>query len=250
MITVLASLLPAAALILPSAAAPMPSAEQTQRIAASFVLALGRAPSAGELAQYAQLGPLSIADLIARLRERLANDPAARRATWVSAGEDAFGRAPGEDGPGLPPAGTGTYFELMQRHVAQLAGHPAEYEQVLRRAYQFLLRRDAYPDEIDYWKRQDPLPYALVVDWPRRNQPGLMVTGGTATICVNSDFLSTVRLAPEVAAEARAAAGLPPAADAENHLVAAGAAHVASRGGMHLVTAGTADLRSARAGDP
>ena len=254
---VLAFLLLAAASILPSAGAPAPSAEQTQRIAASFVLALGRAPSAGELAQWAEAGPLPLTGLIARLRERLASDPAARRATVVRAGEDALGRTPAEDEIARWSDGARTYSELMQGQLAGLAAHPADYAAVVQRAYQFLLRRAPYPTEIDYWNHRPTLSYALLVacleNWARRNQPGLMETRGDATVSANSDFLAAILLSPAVAAEARAAVGLLPAGDAPapgHHLVAPGAAGIVSAGGIHFAAAGSARLFPARAAGP
>ncbi len=246
MITVLASLLPAAALILPSAPAPAPSSEQTRRVAAAFVLALGRAPSGSELAQYGAAGPLPVPDLVARLREQLARDPAARRATVIKSAADAFGRAPTDDEIARwSGGGVRTYTELVQDHVAWLAAHPADYEAVLQRAYQFLLRRDPYPSEVGYWKKRPVLSCALLVacleNWARRNQPGLMETSGEATVSINSEFLLVVPLPPEIAAEARAAVGLP--APAPGHtLIAAGASGVVSSGGIHFVAAGAANI--------
>jgi hypothetical protein len=146
------------------------------------------------------------------------------------------------------PSAVLTYTEWMQRHVQWLAGHPDEYTEVMHRAYRLLLRRDAYVEEIEYWRKQDTLTYVLLVgcveDWARRNQPGLMVTNGTATVSVNSEFLTTVRLSPVVAAEARSAAGLgtteseEAARSSRQHLLAAGAGKVATGGGIHFAAAG------------
>ena len=249
----LASLLVVAAIAsTPATASPL-STDQTKRLAASFVLAQGRAPSSAEIQQWTQQGPLSIADLIARQRTQLQSDAATMRATAVKAWQDAFGRAPSEEEIGSWPRGANTYTELMQRHVQWLAGHPADYEKVMQRAYQYLLRREIYPLEIDYWKKQGALPYILLLacleDWARRNQPGLMVTVGIATVSVNSEYLVTVRLSPALAAEARAAAGLSPAADATagHNLVAAGAGNLVTGGRIHFVAAGAADPGPVRA---
>ena len=60
--------------------------------------------------------------------------------------------------------------------------------------------------EIEYWKRQPALSYALLVgcieDWARRNRPGLMATTGVASVSVNSAYLATIRLSPGVASPA------------------------------------------------
>ena len=220
------------------------SPEPAERIAASCVLALGRPPSSAELAQSTGAGALSVAELIARHRARIAGDPALRRAVADRACRDALGEPLPADEPGESSPEAVTYSELVQLRLAWLAAHPADYEAVIRRAYRFLLRRDPYPSEAEYWKQRPTLSYALLVacleDWARRNQPGLMETSGVATVSVNSEFLTALRLSPEVAAEARAAIGLP-AADTlppGHHLVAPGGAGVATAGGIHFAAAG------------
>lgn len=244
----------AAGLAFPSAPALAQSAEQQERIATSFVLALGRTPTALETEPWTKQEPFSLADLVARHRRQLQGDAATARAVIVKAGQDAFGLSPSEDRI-KSLSGGDTYAELMQRHLRWLAEHPADYDQVVHRAYRLLLRRDAYSTEIDYWKRQPALSFALLVgcieDWARRNRPGLTATTGVASVCVNSEYLATVRLSPAVAAEARAAAGLVPAGDAAlaaaagRNLVAPGADQVVSVGGIHFTAAGAADLASA-----
>jgi len=246
-----ASLCLLAALASPSATAIAQSAEQEERIAASFVLALGRVPTFGEMEQWTKEEPLSVADLIARHRRQLQTDAAGRRAVFIRAWQDAFGLAPGEGEIGSLSVGA-TYTDLVQRHIRRLAGQPAAYEQVVHRAYRRLLQRDAYPTEIDYWNRQPTLSFVLlagcVENWATRNQPGLMAATGVATVSVNSGCLATVRLSPVVAREARAATGLVPSGDpalaaaAGRHLVAPGADQVASVGGIHFTAAGAIDL--------
>ena len=226
------------------------SAQDDERIAASFVLALGRTPAAADVEQWAKDGPRSVADLIGRHREALRHDAAAGREVAVKAGQDAFGRAPDEDEIRRLSVGE-IYSEIVQRHVRQLAGDRAEYERVVHRAYRLHLQRDAYAVEIDYWKARPATSFVLlaacVENWARRNQPGLMATAGVPSVSVNSLYLAAVRLSPAVAAEARAAAGLPPAdaafgAALGRHVVAPGAAAIASVGGIHFAAAGAADL--------
>lgn len=227
---------------------------QEERIAASFVLALGRTPTPDEIQRWATKDPTPLADLLARHRHQLQGDRAAERGVIVKASLDAFGRAPTEDEV-RNLSGAGTYVDLMQRHLQWLAGRPAEYEQVMHRAYRLLLKRDAYSVEIEYWTRQPVLSFALLVggieDWARRNRPGLMATAGVASVSINSPWLATVRLSPGVAAEARAAAGLVQTSDAAQAsalgrtVVAPGAERVASVGGITFVAAGAPDLASA-----
>ena len=249
-----ALLVSAVVLACPPAVAVAQPAAQQERVAASFVLALGRTPTSGELEQWAKQEPLPLADLVARHRGQLQSDPAAQQAVIAKASQDAFGRAPGEDGvTGVP--GGGPYAEVVQRHLRWLAEHPDVYERVMNRAYRLVLRRDAYSIEADYWKRQPALSFALLAgcidDWARRNQPGLMATAGSASVSVNSAYLVTVRLSPAVAAEARAASGMAPSRLAPRDsalgrtIVAPGAEQVASVGGIFFAAAGSARLASA-----
>ncbi len=233
-----------------TAPAPAQSTAQEERIGAAFVLALGRAPSAGEPGQWSQQGKLSVAELVARLQQQ--SDPGARRALVVQTCADAFGRAPAGGEIDAWSAGRPTYTGLMKQHVQWLAEHPKEYGQVIERAYQRVMRRPAYAEEIDYWNARPVLSYALlcgcIEDWARRNAPGLMATTGTPTVSVHSAWLTTVRLSPAVAVEARAATGLFPAGDANlaaatgRNLIAAGAGSVVTSGGIHFVAAGRAHL--------
>jgi hypothetical protein len=246
-------------LIVLSAAAPAAalaqSAAQEERVAASFVLALGRTPTAAETDQWVKQEPMSLADLMARHLQQLQGDPAAARAVTARAGWDTLGRAPGEGDP-VGASDVGTYTDLMQRSLRWLADHPSEYEQVLNRAYRLVLQRDVYSIETDYWKRQPVLSFALLAgcidDWARRNQPGLMATAGVASVSVNSAYLATIRLSPAIAAEARMAAGLLPAGGVPDasalgrNVVAPGAGEVASVGGIHFAAAGSARLSPTR----
>jgi hypothetical protein len=227
---------------------------QEERIAASFVLALGRAPAPEEIRLWLTNDPSPLADYVARHRRQLGGNRAAERAVIVKASQDAFGRAPTEE-EARSLSGVGIYADLMKRHLQWLAAHPAEYEQVMHRAYRLLLRRDAYSVEIEYWARQPVLSYALLVgcvqDWARRNQPGLMATTGVASVSINSRYLATVRLSPGVAAEARAAIGFVQEGDAARALalgrtvVAPGAERVASVGGITFIAAGSPALAPA-----
>jgi hypothetical protein len=234
------------------------SGEQEERIGASYVLALGRPPSPDEIGQWSKQGNLSVGDLIARHRQQLQSDAGVMRATVVKACADAFGREPTEPEVDAWSAGNRIYTELMKQHVQWLGGHPQEYRQVIERAYQLVMRRPAYPVEIDYWKAQPTLSYALLVgcieDWARRNAPGLMATTGTPTVSLHSAYLTTFRLAPGIADEARAAVGLVPTGDANlvsaagRNLVAAGAGNVVTSGHINFVAAGGASLLPTRNG--
>jgi hypothetical protein len=240
----------AAANLLP--AESLPNEKQSERIAAAYLLALGRKPTRTDVAPWTQQAQdeLTISAALTHLRAQLEGDNATRHTVIIKACYDAFGRAPTDDESRAWAAAmpVSTYTELMQRHVQSLRDNSAEYERVIQRVYPFVIGREAYTEEVDYWKKHGVLPYCLLVacveNWARRNQPGLMVTSGTPTVSVNSEFLLTVRLSPAVAAEARAATGLDAGSDAwtvsalAHTLVTPGGEHVISAGRIHFVAAG------------
>lgn len=225
-------------------AQPASPATQAERVGAAFVLAQGRAPSAAELQQWTQSGATTVSDLLARHRQQLQNDDDAARTVATRAAADAFGQIKAD----APAAAGALYVEQLQQHVQQLSANPAEYAQVIHRAYQRALRRDPYDLELGYWRAKPVLSYALLVgcieNWGLRNAPGLMATTGAPTISVNSNFLTAVRLSPAVAIEARTAAGLGAASDADlfaasgRTLVAPAAADVISVGHIHAAVCG------------
>ena len=223
---------------------------QNDRVAAAFVLARGRVPTAAEIEAWSAAATSPFSELLARHRQQLSEDETVRRAATAKAGVDAFGTE-GAQEPAGSQAASVTYVEQMRQHLRWLSDRPDEYARVVQRAYRAVLRRDAYPPELAYWSKRPALSFALLTacidDWARRNQPGLTVTSGPAAVNVNSAYLATVRLSPADAAELRAAAGFArprgSAAALGRHVVAPGAEEVASVGGIHLAAAGAPGLR-------
>jgi hypothetical protein len=251
-----ANLLVLAVLALPCTVANAQTPGHQERIEASFLLALGRGPSADEARACAGPDTSSVPALVALHRQRLQSDPALRRSVAIKACRDALGREPSEPEIDTWSTAGRTYAELMGEQVQRLAEHPDDYREVIDRAYRLVVHRAAHSIEFDYWNGRGTLPFMLLVgcieDWARRNAPGLMSTTGMPSVSVNSAHLTTVRLPPAIAREARAAAGL--AADKNpawratlgRHVIAAGAGELASVGGIHFVAAGRADFTPAR----
>jgi hypothetical protein len=217
---------------------------------AASVLVLGRLPTPAERERGVAETTLPLA--VTRLRADLARDPALRDAVAAKAYVDAFGRKPQSGEAVTGGASSDAYIDLMKHHVASLAQNADTFADVIRRAYPLVIHRDVYPEEIAYWKKHGALPFCLVVaaveDWARRNQPGLMVTAGKPMVSVNSDYLTTVRLSPALAAEARNLAGLAPVAATADaaapafHLIAAGGERLGTGGGIHFIAAGRPGL--------
>lgn len=240
---------------LPSVAHASP---QTERTAAAYLIALGRAPSASELDRWSNQEKLTVGKLVAQLAQNLSQDAAQQHAVRAKAFKDAYGRTPSDtELAASAKSGATTYSALMQHHLDQLAQNRDAYEDVLDRAYQLVVQRGVYPEEIAYWKKHDTLSFALLVgcveDWARRNQPGLMVTAGTPTVSINSGFLTTVRVSRPIAEEARAAIGLPGANTdyysygSSRTVIASGAGNLVAGGPIHFVASGADNLVPTRA---
>lgn len=216
--------------------------DQEERIAASFMLVQGRAPSDSEVGQWAGKGELSISKLVAGLEKQIAGSKSQKRDVFTRAFQDSFGRAPSKAEVKAGIAKGGSYNEQMKDNIAVLEGDAAKYEASIRSAYQFVISRDAYDQEIDYWTEKGTFSNVLLVGcveaWATRNQPGLMVTAGTPTISVNSIYLSTVRLSSETAAEARMAGGFATVEDSGSHLLAAGSGNLVAGGRVHFLATG------------
>ena len=223
--------------------------EATERLSASFFLALGRAPTTAELRNWEPYAGERMADLFARHRQQLAATESERLGVAARAWRDALGREPGSRGP-AELAAAGTYAEQVERLRRTLVERDEQYRAVLDRAYRRVIGRGPFVEELDYWRQHAALPYAALVgcleNWARRNAPGLTVTSGVPAICVNSGFLTTLRLSPAVAAEVRVAAGFSTTADpalaiARGHnVVMPGVAEAVSVGGVHFAAIGAA----------
>lgn len=200
-------------------------------VEAATALALGMAASSS-----APSDPAPVATQIATLGKSLPADPARRQAVQHRAYSYTFGEAPPTHTSSQLPAGT--FSAQVAAHLATLAEDAGAYRAVMQRAYQHVIGRDVYDEEVEYWGRYDTLPYTLLVgcieDWARRNQPGLMVTAGTPSISVNCELLETRRLSPATASQAAQAIGL--TADAE--VIAPGGQGVRSVGGIRFLVTG------------
>lgn len=228
------------------------SAQSTAQevISASTMIAFGRPALAGELADplYANK---TLAELLKAHQEDLKNDPALQRLVDNQAEVDAKGWRVEMKGGDLRERGV-LYVERLKQNLETLGKSPDWYRDSINRAYQLVIRRDAYPEEFAYWKNYGTLPYVVLVgaieNWAFRNQPGLMVTTGTPSIAINSRFLRTQRVPLGLANEAREVLDLPVWTDvARQHspgrnIVAVGAKDVESVGGVHFLLAGGGPL--------
>lgn len=201
------------------------SAEETQ---AAYILALGRNATAPEQAQAGGL-PATLD----HLQNQLKTTANQRQTVAARAARFVYGDA--SVAPNQPAARDALFATQVGTHLAELAENEAAYLAVLQRVYPYVVGRDIYTEEIEYWAGHPTLPYALLVgcveDWARRNQPGLMNTAGTPTVSVNCELLETQRLSPELANQVAAVMGLP----AATTVLAAGGDSLKSSGDIRFL---------------
>lgn len=181
-----------------SPATPLDSAAHDRTLAA-YALGMGRLPNTQEASN-----PKSLGDQLGQIRDHLQADSTARKTMRTRAEKYAFG--PARDKASSTNESNQIFAEVVKEHVQALSQNESAYHAVLTRAYQHVVGRDVYQEEIEYWAGHPTLPYALLVgcieDWARRNQPGLMNTAGTPAVSINCELLETARLSPEIAKEA------------------------------------------------
>jgi hypothetical protein len=206
---------------------------------AGYLLVFGELPNQTLAAHRIQ----SLPDVVERYKHALAADRQEVAAIAARAERDVFG--PGAASVAAPNGAIETYVECVRRNLQLLAHSPQRYEAAIRAAYPVVIHRDAYPEEIAYWRKHGVVPYYLLLaaieNWARRNQPGLMVTGGTPTISINSSYLVTVQIAPAEAPQVwRIATGSAEAmsAAARGAVLAPGGDGIETNGGMYFVAAG------------
>ena len=195
---------------------------------AAIALGLGRPATAAEMKH-----PKPFASTITELTKDLAASPDQHRAVAARALSFVYGHA--VESPQVEPL---LFADIVAKHLVDLSRNQPAYQQVLQRAYQQVIGRDAYVEEIEYWSKHPTLPYALLVgcieDWARRNQPGLMNTSGTPTISINCELLNTVRVSPQLAPEIDKLLGLP----TNTAVLAPGGTGIKSSGDIRFVVIG------------
>ncbi|MDQ8203950.1 hypothetical protein [Pelagicoccus sp. SDUM812003] len=155
---------------------------------------------------------------------------------------DVFGQQPAESAVAENGAPAHPYVEWVRIYLEELAYDESEYRDVIERAYLYVIKRPPYEEEISYWEELGVFAFVELVggieDWARRNQPGLMVTGGEATISVNCPYLSSLRLSPEVAEEVARAEGFQIDAESSRTVLYPNADAFISIGPVYFLIAG------------
>src|SRR6476469_10380334 len=136
--------------------------EKIQKIQASYMLAFGRMPDAGEINYWNGQAEKSVKDHLANHAKYAHDNPGEKRKLIIKSYVDALGRNPTEQEIQYWSKGYDLYYTLMKNHISWLGGNPAEYEKVIKRSYQTMLGRQPDAGELAYWKGQGTLSYVTL----------------------------------------------------------------------------------------
>lgn len=209
---------------------------KTERINASYLIAMGRKPNSGEITHWKKQGDLTVAQLVEHHRNYLAGDANMKRSLIIQAFKNSYGRAPIESEIKTNMTQKMTYAEWMINHINWLKKSTTDYTDVIKRAFKAVMGRDPQQAEINYYKSQPVMSYmvmaATLEDWKRQNG-NKAKTSGTLTIGASSSYLSYVGVSATVASEASNIIG-----QASGNVIAAGGGNAVSAGGANVVAAG------------
>jgi len=217
--------------------------EQQQRIRTSYMLALGKDATSGEVTYWSGQGNLSIAQLIERHRQYYKANPSFQRELITRSYIAAFGRNPseGEIKHWLP--GNQTYTDLVKGHVIYLVSNSAEQTSAINRAYHTVLSRKPTAQELGAGLASGGLSYLFWVGWL---QDARHPSGTNSITFGNAPILIGVPVSAGIAAEAKSAAGL---AAGGSNMVAAGGGNMVAAGGGNMVAAGGGNMVAAGGGN-
>jgi len=209
---------------------------KTERIGASYMIAMGRMANSGEITYWKSQGNLSVAQLVEKHRAYLSGDKASKRTMIIKAFKNAYGRVPTESEVATNMNQNMTYAEWMNNHLAWLNKSSADYVNVIKNSYKTVFGREPNTAEINYWKTQPVMSHMILAacheDWKRRNGNAAK-TSGSNTIGTSSSYVDLLKVGATVAGEASKIIG-----SAVGNVIAPGGGNVVSGGGGNVVAAG------------
>ncbi len=223
--------------------------ESKERVQASYLLAMGRLPSPGEITYWQGQGNLSVQQMVDRHKTYIGQDAGTRRAVIIKSYVDGLGYNPSEDEIKYHNQYPRTYTEMVNAHMQYIAANRSQREAVIKRSYRGALRREASASEVTHWMNQAVISYtylmALHEDWVRRGGNG---TNSSTSVSTSSPVLAVATVSGTVLAEAKATvASL--TSNSGGAMVAAGGGNMVAAGGGNMVAAGGGNMVAAGGGN-
>lgn len=233
-------------------------AQNNERINASYLLAFGRLPNSGEMTYWNGQGQKSVQQLVDLHNNYIKqNQSTIGREVIIKSYVDALGYRPSQSEINYHAAFNRSYTAMMSNHLVYIKGQPSEYEKVIKRSYQTILKREPNAGEINYWRQQGLLSYMILVnchqDWKNRNAAG---QSQTTAISTSSPLLAVASVSSGVLNEVKATysslvspGGGNVVASGGGNIVAAGGGNIVAAGGGNMVAAGGGNMVAAGGGN-
>lgn len=217
-------------------------AQNNERINAGYIIAFGRLASSAELTYWNAQGNLSVQKIVELHKNYIKSNPgSAGREVIIKSYLDGLGYLPTAAEIQYHTKFGRTYAEMVTAHMNYITTYPSEYEKIIKRSYQTILLRQPNINEINYWKSQGVICYAMLInchqDWKNRN-----ATGQSQRIAVasNAPFIISAPVSAAVLAETK---------QAFNSLVSPGGGNMVAAGGGNMVAAGGGNMVAAGGGN-
>lgn len=209
---------------------------KTERIYASYMMAIGRMPNSGEVTYWKGRGNLTVAQLVEFHRQYLSGDQNSKRAMIIKAFKNSYGRNPVQSEINTNMAQNLTYYEWMNNHLQWLRKSSTDYVNTLKNAYRAVMRREPNNQEISYWRSQPVMSYMILAaaleQWKATNGNAAKTSGGN-TIGGSSSFVDQYKISEKTANETNQLIGA-----AGGNVIAPGGGNVVPGGGGNVVAAG------------
>jgi hypothetical protein len=206
-----------------------------ERVESSYLLALGRKPTKSELQYWLNREPdKALNDHVENHRQYANGDKNTKRALIIKSYVDVLGRNTREDEISYWMKGADLYYQLTNKHLKWLIDNPAEYEKVIKRSYKAVLNREADAGELNYWKGQKVMSFALLLscheDWKAKNGRTARKTSGTNNVSNSGNFVQFATVSNKVASEANNLLGA-----AGGNLIGGAGANLIGQAGGNLI---------------
>lgn len=217
-------------------------AQSTERIQASYLVALGRVPNSGEIAYWRGQGNLSVQQLIDRHKKYIGEDRGTRESIIRKSYVDVLGYNPSPDEVKYHSQFNRTYAQMVNEHIEYAKRYGHIHDNIIKNSYQLAFRRQPNDGELRYWKQFGVISYSYLVSMHEEykkanNYPSNRV------LPMNSS-VSFAPVSASVLSETRFAFG-----ELVGHMVAAGGGNMVAAGGGNMVAAGGGNMVAAGGGN-
>jgi hypothetical protein len=225
-----------AALVSTSVFAQSADELKRQSIQASYLLALGKKPTAAELNYW--MSQTINGDMLKTLYENhrnwLQGNPEVKKDMIRRSFKNSYGRNPNDNEVNTNMQLNWTYTDWMNNHTAWLKKSSNDYEKAIQFAFQNVMGRYPTSSELSFWKGKGAMAYYVVASCVEQcKNSGNSSNCNSNVFGTSTRFADAINVAPKVAASANNLIG-----QAGGNVVAPGGANVVSAGGANVVAAG------------